>query len=112
MALIWAGTPLVGGRAAAISAGMLATILIVQVEARLAKTDAALLLAILAVSLGKDMLIDGHLPAPANVAFHLLFGGLSVAGMTSRRSAVHHAIAVAAALMMTAYIAALFARLG
>lgn len=72
----------------------------------------ALLLAILAVSLGKDMLIDGHLPAPANVAFHLLFGGLSVAGMTSRRSAVHHAIAVAAALMMTAYIAALFARLG
>ncbi|WBU51857.1 glycosyltransferase family 39 protein [Paracoccus sp. SCSIO 75233] len=45
VALIWAGTPMVGGRAAAISAGMLATILIVQVEARLAKTDAALLLA-------------------------------------------------------------------
>ncbi|MEM9523535.1 MAG: glycosyltransferase family 39 protein [Pseudomonadota bacterium] len=43
--LAWAGAPLVGRRAAAISGAMMAALLIVQVEARLAKTDAALLLA-------------------------------------------------------------------
>lgn len=64
------------------------------------------------MSLGKDLLIDGHLPTPANVAFHLLFAGIGVIGMVSRRPALHHALALAAALMMTAYIATLFAQLG
>lgn len=71
-----------------------------------------LLLAILAVSLGKDLLIDGHLPATANVVFHAVFGALAVLGMVSRRAAVHHALALSALAMMALYIGVLFARLG
>ena len=44
-ALAWAGAPIVGREGALIAGAMLAALLIVQVEARLAKTDAALLLA-------------------------------------------------------------------
>ncbi|SDE00825.1 4-amino-4-deoxy-L-arabinose transferase [Paracoccus isoporae] len=45
VALSWAGRPVVGPRAAAMAGLMLSATLIVQVEARLATTDAALLLA-------------------------------------------------------------------
>jgi 4-amino-4-deoxy-L-arabinose transferase-like glycosyltransferase len=46
LALIWAGTPLVGRRAAVLGGVMLATIYMLHAEARTAKTDATLLLTI------------------------------------------------------------------
>jgi 4-amino-4-deoxy-L-arabinose transferase-like glycosyltransferase len=47
LALIWAGTPLVGRRAAVLGAVMLATVYMLSAEARTAKTDATLLLTII-----------------------------------------------------------------
>ncbi|MDG4647760.1 glycosyltransferase family 39 protein [Roseibacterium sp. SDUM158017] len=46
LALVWAGTPLVGRRAAVLAGVMLATVYMLSAEARTAKTDATLLLAI------------------------------------------------------------------
>ena len=47
LALVWAGTPLVGRRAAVLAGILCATLYMVQAEARTAKTDAALLLAVI-----------------------------------------------------------------
>lgn len=47
VALIWAGTPLVGRRAALWGGVILATIFMVQAEARIAKTDATLMLTVI-----------------------------------------------------------------
>jgi 4-amino-4-deoxy-L-arabinose transferase-like glycosyltransferase len=47
LALIWAGTPLVGRKAAVLGGVMLATVYLLGAEARTAKTDATLLLAII-----------------------------------------------------------------
>jgi len=47
LALIWAGIPLVGRRAAVLAGVMLATVYMLSAEARTAKTDAALLLTII-----------------------------------------------------------------
>ncbi len=47
LALIWAGTPIVGRRAAVLAGIMCATIYMVHAEARTAKTDAALLLSVI-----------------------------------------------------------------
>lgn len=47
LALIWAGTPVVGRRAAVLAGIMCATIYMLHGEARTAKTDAALLLAVI-----------------------------------------------------------------
>ncbi|ABD54399.1 ArnT family glycosyltransferase [Jannaschia sp. CCS1] len=47
LAMIWAGTPLVGRRAAVIAGVICATIYMLHAEARTAKTDAALLLAVI-----------------------------------------------------------------
>jgi 4-amino-4-deoxy-L-arabinose transferase-like glycosyltransferase len=47
LALVWAGTPLVGRRAAVLAGVMLATVYMLSAEARTAKTDATLLLAVI-----------------------------------------------------------------
>jgi hypothetical protein len=47
LALIWAGTPLVGRKAAVLGGVMLATVYMLSAEARTAKTDATLLLTII-----------------------------------------------------------------
>jgi 4-amino-4-deoxy-L-arabinose transferase-like glycosyltransferase len=47
LALIWAGGPLVGRRAAALAGVMLATVFMLSAEARTAKTDATLLLTVI-----------------------------------------------------------------
>jgi 4-amino-4-deoxy-L-arabinose transferase-like glycosyltransferase len=47
LALIWAGTPLVGRRAAVLAGVMLATVFMLSAEARTAKTDATLLLTVI-----------------------------------------------------------------
>lgn len=72
----------------------------------------ACLLAVLAVSIAKDRLIDGHYPLPANIAFHAVFAAMAAIGLVSRRAWVHHAVAIATLTMVVVYIVALFTRLG
>lgn len=68
--------------------------------------------AMLAVSLLKDLVLDGRLPTAANLAFHLLFGASAVAAMVTRRAWLHEALAVATTGLVAGYIYLLFSRLG
>ena len=68
--------------------------------------------AMLAVSIGKDYVIDGHLPTRENLAFHLVFGAFGATAAVSRNDRVHEVLAALTALLVTIYIAALFATLG
>lgn len=72
----------------------------------------AVFLAILAVSLLKDLVIDGHLPIGVNLAFHGLFAAGAVAALTTRRPRVHEAVAIGLTLLVGGYIYLLFSRLG
>jgi len=67
--------------------------------------------AMLAVSLFKDWMIEGHLPEPVNVGFHAFFAGVSVIAAISRRPRVHELLAPAMIIFIVAYIGLLFARL-
>ena len=69
------------------------------------------LLAMLAVSIVKDLLLDGELPDPMNLMFHGVLGGLAVVGMVVSPRRVQLGIALIAAIGFAAYIAILFARL-
>lgn len=62
LALIWAGTPIVGRRAAVISGIICATVYMLHAEARTAKTDAALVLSVILVmgALGRAWLDTAH----------------------------------------------------
>lgn len=66
---------------------------------------------LLVVSLGKDLTLEGALPDATNVAFHGVFLMLAATAAVTRREAFHRANAAATVLLLTAYIAALFARL-
>ena len=70
-----------------------------------------LLMALLVVSVSKDVVLSGHLPATPNLAFHAVFFSGSAIALASRRPAVQLWIAVAALALMLAYVAALFANL-
>lgn len=70
-----------------------------------------LLASLLAVSLGKDLLVSGALPGPMNLAFHGLFLAVAISGLVSRRLAVHHIGAVIVSIAIASYIALLFAEL-
>jgi hypothetical protein len=70
-----------------------------------------LLLLALATSLAKDLVLSGRLPGGVNLAFHGAFAVACVLGMALRSARVHAALAVAWALAMGAYCAALFWRL-
>jgi hypothetical protein len=70
-----------------------------------------LLLGLLATSLGKDILLAGHLPSPANLVFHGVFAAAAVLALANRRDWVHRVVAAACALLMLAYVGALFAKL-
>jgi hypothetical protein len=69
------------------------------------------LLALLAVSIIKDVVIDGELPEGANLLFHAVLGSISIAAMLVRSRSVQTALAVAAASGFAIYIAVLFATL-
>lgn len=64
-----------------------------------------------AASLAKDVVLSGHLPEPANLAFHLVLGGLAVVAAIWTSERFHKANAIVTAVMLTVYIVALFARL-
>jgi len=71
----------------------------------------AIALAMLCVSIGKDVMVSGRLPIPANLAFHLFFAAVAVIAIVTRRPRFHEIAAPLMAAFIIAYIALLFARL-
>ena len=69
-------------------------------------------LLMLAVSVAKDGMLNERLPDPVNLAFHATFAAISIAALVFRRPRVHEIVAAAMVLLVMAYIALLFARLG
>lgn len=63
---------------------------------------------LLIVSLVKDLALMGHLPDPVNLAFHLVFLGLSLAAIAIYRAWFHRAFAALMLMLFTTYIALLF----
>ena len=70
-----------------------------------------LFLAMLAVSIGKDWIIDGRLPSAANLAFHGIFAFITLTAFLVRKPRFHEIATPVGAFAMAAYIALLFARL-
>ena len=71
----------------------------------------AFFLATLVVSVAKDLIITGHLPAPLNLAFHGVLAAASVSAIVVRRRRYHEVVGIIVALAVAAYIALLFTRL-
>lgn len=71
----------------------------------------ACLIGIVAVSLAKDLMLDGRLPSGPNLLFHGLLAATAVAGLVLRGIRAQLAIAVAAGVFFSAYVALLFTRL-
>lgn len=69
------------------------------------------LLLVLAVSLLKDLMLEGSLPEEGNVAFHLFLAVIAICGILIRRHTFHVAAAALAAASFTAYVTLLFSRL-
>jgi hypothetical protein len=70
-----------------------------------------LLMALLVVSVTKDLILSGELPAPMNLAFHAILFVISAAGFVTERDAFQRMLAYAGLVFVPAYIALLFARL-
>jgi len=70
-----------------------------------------MLLALLACSLVKDWMLQGHLPVGANLAFHVAFAGLALVALISANRRAHIAIALGMIAAMLAYIGLLFSHL-
>ena len=71
----------------------------------------SLSLAMLVVSVGKEWILDGRLPHPANLAFHGIFAVASLVGLLVGRPRVHLLLVPTTALVAAVYIALLFSRL-
>jgi len=69
------------------------------------------LLAMLVVSVLKDVVLDHHLPSPLNLGFHVLLGAIAAVGMAGRSAKIHLWLALLGVAAFVAYIALLFARL-
>ncbi len=70
-----------------------------------------LFLAMLAVSVSKDWVVDSSLPSTPNLAFHGVFATLALAAMLIRSPRFHQIATAAGAAVCGVYIALLFARL-
>jgi hypothetical protein len=70
-------------------------------------------LAVLAalVSIGKDLVLDGRITEPRNLAFHFVFILTSAIAAITRREWYHKGAVVLTAVLFSLYIALLFARL-
>ncbi len=71
----------------------------------------AAFLLMLAVSVGKDWILEGRLPSTENLAFHGVFATLSLGGLMLRNRWFHEIVTPLGAVVMAAYIALLFAHL-
>lgn len=70
-----------------------------------------LLVAMIGVSLAKDLIISGRLPNLANLAFHGLFILFSIVAATTRNDRYHKLNAPLVAIGVGAYVIALFDRI-
>ncbi|QIK96917.1 hypothetical protein G7076_11225 [Sphingomonas sp. HDW15A] len=59
----------------------------------------------------RELILEGRLPVPANLAFHVVFIVMSVAALLTRSETVHKIFAAVMSLLFVGYTAALFARL-
>lgn len=71
----------------------------------------ALLVLLIVASIGKQLVLVGTLPPRADLAFHLVFAAMGVSGMAIARPRWQAFLALAAAVLIGAYIALLFTRL-
>lgn len=71
----------------------------------------SLLVLLAVVSIGKDAILHGRLPAPLNLAFQLVFIAGSLFGALNSREWCHKALVAFIAIVIASYIAALFAHL-
>ena len=70
-----------------------------------------LLIVLLVVSLVKDLIVSGALPAPVNVAFHLVFMALAAAVAVTAQPRYHEAVATLTPVLFGAYVVLLFSQL-
>jgi hypothetical protein len=70
-----------------------------------------LLMALLIVSVVKDLVRSGHLPDALNLAFHGVFFGIAATGFATERENVHRRLVVGALAAIAVYIMVLFATL-
>lgn len=63
-------------------------------------------------SMGREVVLNGHLPQRIDLAFHLLFLAMSLIACFSKRPRLHEGFAAAMILLFVVYIVLLFARLG
>jgi hypothetical protein len=66
---------------------------------------------LLVVSVVKDLVVSGQLPAPLNLGAHVLLATLWAAAAATRRDWYHRAVAPATAVIFAAYVVVLFTRL-
>jgi len=71
----------------------------------------AFFLATLVISVGKDVLINGRLPEPLNLAFHVVFAAICLSAILVRRRRYHEIVGITGAAAMVAYVGLLFAQL-
>jgi len=69
------------------------------------------LIAMLATSVAKTLILDDRLPSPINLGFHVLLVAIAAAGMFARSHRLHVALAAVASVGFLAYITLLFAHL-
>ena len=70
-----------------------------------------LMLALLVISVVKDVALNGELPEQANLAFHAFLFAMAAIGVATENETYHRAFAYSSAVFFTAYIGLLFARL-
>lgn len=66
----------------------------------------------IAWSVFREYMLEGRLPEPLNLGFHILFFTLAVIAMLVRRPRLHEALSALMAVLFVSYVALLFARLG
>jgi hypothetical protein len=70
-----------------------------------------LFIALLVVSLARDLILTGSLPDTTNLLFHGLFFAMAVGGLVSARESLHRWLAYFSAAVIAVYIALLFPEL-
>jgi hypothetical protein len=65
----------------------------------------------LVVSVVKDIVLSGELPAPLNLGFHFVLGSVCASALVIRSRRYHEIVGVGSALLLASYIGVLFTRL-
>ena len=62
----------------------------------------------LALSISRDLVLDHRLPAPANLAFHVIFMTFAATGILSARESYHKFAVIIVSGIFVAYVVMLF----